>query len=194
MKNLLVAFAGLLIFSCSSKPFEKEIVQYFEQEVKIVPIIVEIKIDSTASMISYQEFWKDKIKENRESNKEFYEKQYLLWKDRLEERKEVIKENFRKYGLTIGDTIMPYNYMMEYKGKLDSVDIESDPIFESYNELITDKSTFKYLTAKYKLSKDGATMIQNFVAEDDSIVYKTNNRLDKFIKEEVLQKKFENIK
>lgn len=172
---------GLL--GCSSNPYEEQIIKHFETNAKVVPIIESVKIDSIAKLESYQQYWKDGITKRKESNKSFYGRMITQQKELLEDWKREFR-NSKAYS----DTARFYVDINKYQNKIDSIEFETDPVYETYNDLINSKSEFEYLTVKYKLEKNGPTLIGNFVVENKTNLDPTPFTLDKFIKETYFDK------
>lgn len=173
---VLILLLGL--FGCSSNPYEEQLIKYFETNAKVVPMIESVTIDTTARLEAYQDYWKGKISKRRESNKKFYQKSIDQQLGFLTDWKREFK-NSSAYK----DTTRFYQYITENQNKIDSIEYETDPVFETYNELINLKSEFDYLTVKYKLEKNGPTLIGNFVVENKNNLDATTLTLDKFIKD-----------
>lgn len=177
------AFILLGLFGCSSNPYEEQITKHIETTAKVVPIIESVTIDTTARLESYQEHWKEQILKRRESNKKFYQKSIDQQLGFLAEWKREFR-NSKAYK----DTARFYVYIKEFQNQIDSVEYETDPVYETYKELINMKSEFEYLTVKYKLEKNGVTLIGNFVAENKTNFDPTTLTLDKFIKDTYFDK------
>ena len=177
------AFLLLGLIGCSSNPYEKQIIKYFETNAKVDPIIESVTIDTTARLDSYQEHWKERILKRRESSKKFYQKSLDQQLDFLADWKREFR-NSKAYK----DTARFYTEINKYKSQLDSVEFETDPVYETYNDLINMKSEFEYLTVKYKLERNGATVINNFVIENKTNLDATSFPLGKFIKETYFDK------
>ena len=180
VRSLIFLISTLTIWSCSEQPYEKVISNYFQENAKVVPIIEEIKVDTTASMESYKGYWTKRIEERKQflisslerENKyakegyeranESFKKFPKDWRERMEEAKDKMKETQNKLDNA-------------NKGNLDDIR------YTKMNRYKDDKSNFKQLTVKYQLSEDGATLIQKFVVQNDSVVYPTDRNLDFFI-------------
>lgn len=181
MKYLTIILIGLFVIGCSSNPYESEVTSYFESTLKISPIIEGINIDSSALASDFDDHWQSRIVKRRNSKREFYRQQVDFNKSMLEDIKKENERDLREYGRTFRDTTNTFDQLISYRNLLDSVDLETDPVYETYNQLRADGSKFDYLSVKYKLTKDGASLIQNFVIANDSVVYSTKGNLRDFI-------------
>lgn len=171
----------LLFFGCSSKPHEDKIIQHFETNAKVVPIIEEIKIDSTAMMKDYKNYWQELDGKIKNGMRNYYNEQIEYHEKELVQIREKMKKQKKEFGRTISDSTWNYKSIVDYRNKLDSVDFDQLGIIP---ELIKSNAKFEYLKVKYKLSDASPVLIQTFVVENDSILYLTKKSLDQFIKDE----------
>jgi len=189
-KHICILLLIFLLMGCSSEPYEEQLTKFFEVNAKVVPIIEEVTIDSTATLESYKDYWKMEIANRREKSKKNAAESYEFWKKQYEEGVRQNKTDYLLYKKNFSDTALFASEMRKSLNKMDSVQYETGIIYDVYNELIDSKSNYEYLKVKYKISKDGPTLIQSFVVENNVSVYSTNLSLDNFIKEIV----FENIR
>ena len=181
LKTLLLFSCISTLWCCSEQPYEKEISNYFQDNAKVVPIIEEIKIDSTAIMESYKDYWTKRANERKESLINNLERDYTYSKGDYERAVDSYKKFPKDYWKERMETAE--DKMKSAKTKLDDANngILNDSRYTKMNRYMDDKSKFNHLVVKYKLSKDGATLIQNFVIQNDSVVYATDRNLDFFI-------------
>lgn len=181
LRTLTLIICISTLWSCSEQPYEKEISNYFQENAKVVPIIDEIKIDTTALMESYKDYWTQRIDERKQYLISNLERDYNYAKEDFERAVDSYKKfpkEFWKERMESAEI-----KMKTAKSELDNATkgILNDSRYNKMNEFKDDKSKFNQLSVKYKLSKDGATLIQKFVIQNDSIVYPTDRNLDFFI-------------
>src|SRR5262245_15391818 len=96
LRNTFTVVAVLHLFGCSSnKPYEKPITKYFEDKMKVVPILREITVDTSATMISFESYWSNRVTELKADLTRDYEKQYVDTKETCEKRAKQDKERAR---------------------------------------------------------------------------------------------------
>lgn len=193
MKQIgLFGILTIFLWNCSGeKPYEDIITKHFESEVKVVPVIEDIKVDTSASMESFHSYWTERVEELKIDLKKDYEKRYLEEKDRYEKRKSELEERkklYRSLKIKIEDSGVDYafNSMTEYKNKLDSAEkgLYKYSVIDLFEKLSVENSKLTQVTVKYKLNETGPTMIQKFIIEElqnDTTAYPTDETLIKFI-------------
>lgn len=163
---------------------------------KVVPIITDITMDTTAHMESYSNYWTKRIEELKVDLKKQYQDRYLSEKKTYDERVAKNEEWGKKLGRKGQDlynAALPYKYMTEYKNKLDSAEkgLFNYSVLNVFQNLSVEKSQLHQLTVKYKLNDSGPTMIQKFIIEElqtDTTSYPTDESMIDFIRKSGLRR------
>lgn len=190
MTKVLITLLILFLWSCApDKPYEQQITRYFANEAKVIPIINEIKVDTSATMESYADYWKNRINELKVDLKTGYEKKYIDDKETYERRAKQNEERAKKWRIKNEDVFgadFYYKSMVKNKNKLDSAQkgLFNYSVIDIFEKLSKEKTKLHQLTVKYKLNESGPIMIQKFVIEElesDTTVYPTDETILKFI-------------
>jgi hypothetical protein len=203
MKNFLPTYQTVMLFfisisllRCSEEsPHSKIVQRYFETQMKVVPIIEEIKIDTVVHMESYHNYWKNRVSELKTSLTKEYEEGFHREKENYDKEIKSLARRQREFHYKPSDANAKYIYnsMTQYKNKLDSArkGVFKYSLIDVFERLSNEKSKIHQLHVKYKLSPSGLISIQNFFIEElenDTSAYPSDDNLARFIQKSALRR------
>lgn len=182
-KTLTPILFTLIIASCTTKqPYEDAIIKAFESNAKVVPIIELVTIDTIADITSYRDYHLSKANDFKDLSREFIERHIKDDTESLAKWKELHRQSTSAMSARhIRQNEADLRKNKQALENLDSV-YKAEPYIVNLVRLSESTGTYKGVTVKFKLSKDGVTQVDNFIISPDSTVFPMDEKLDRFLK------------